>query len=118
MIKAAAVFLLCVGLLSCQTVTNTIIQSNVIGASVYIDEAYKGETASENGDRMGTLKVRLKNKASTIIKLTKEGYETVRQEAETDFKAINLVGGLLLLVPFIWIVGPSPLQIIRMQVIN
>ena len=117
-VKAAACLLLCVGLLSCQTMTDATIQSNVVGASVYIDEVFKGETAAESDGRTGTLKVRLANKGSTIIKLTKEGYETVRQSAETDVKVINIIGGLFLLVPFIWVVGPAPLQIITMQALR
>lgn len=80
----------------------TLIKSNPPGAKLYLDGQFKGETPSIYADRAiaGTVRT---------VTLKKEGYKevtgTIRRE---KFSVPALIGGIFLLVPFLWILEYPP----------
>lgn len=82
-------------LASCSS--TTMIQSNPIGAKVYVDGEQVGSTPYRHRDSkiVGS---------TTVVKLEKEGYETLNtsfsKDEEADIGAI--IGGVFFLFPFLW----------------
>jgi hypothetical protein len=79
--------------------SSTVIRSRPLGATVYIDNIRIGKTPVEYSDTAiaGTVK---------NIRLTKDGYmplETVLRKDE--FQVGPCIGGVLILFPFVWILG-------------
>ncbi len=83
--------------------STTRINSVPKGAKVYIDDQYKGVTPYDYSDTkiVGS---------PTRIRLVKEGYEefhTTIQRSES-FQPCACAGGVVFLVPFLWIMGYNP----------
>jgi hypothetical protein len=79
--------------------SQTLIKSRPEGAEVYIDNIRKGTTPLVYSDTavLGTTKP---------IQLKKEGYRTLDTVIRKDqFKAGPCIGGVLVLVPFLWVLG-------------
>ena len=90
-------FLLIFFLMGCAS--KTIIKSRPSGAEVYIDNVRKGTTPLYYSDTAiaGTTK---------SVKLEKEGYKTFQGIIrKSEFQAGPCIGGVLVLFPFIWILG-------------
>lgn len=97
--------LLCLLLVACLTgcSSTTVINSVPEGATIYL-----------NGERVGTTPYTLSDTkivgSSNAIMLKKEGYQdfiaTFSRTEEADVGAI--VGGVLVLVPFLWTMGYKP----------
>lgn len=77
--------------------STTMIHSNPIGAKVYLDGEHVGSTPYRHRDSkiVGS---------TTIVKLEKDGYETLNasfsKDEEADIGAI--IGGIFFLFPFLW----------------
>jgi hypothetical protein len=90
-------FLLTFLLMGCAS--QTLIKSRPEGAEVYIDNIRKGTTPLVYSDTavLGTAKA---------IQLKKEGYRTLDTVIRKDeFKVGPCIGGVLVLVPFLWVLG-------------
>jgi hypothetical protein len=87
-------------ILFCSCASTTLIQSMPAEASLYIDDQPVGNTPYSYSDTkiVGS---------ATSIRLEKEGYEplytTIYRNEEVDVGAV--VGGILFLFPFLWIMG-------------
>ncbi len=82
--------------------SSTVIKSNPPGAKMYLDGQYKCETPCTHKDTapMGTTR--------TVV-LKKEGYrDTTGQIRREVLSNDALIGGIFLLVPFIWILEYPP----------
>ena len=83
--------------------STTIINSHPQGAKVYMNQEYMGVTPYTYTDTkvVGT---------STIVKLTKDGYQDTNviltRNEQVDVGAI--IGGLCVWVPFLWVMGYNP----------
>jgi hypothetical protein len=79
--------------------SSTVIRSRPDGASVYIDNIQQGTTPLQYSDTAiaGTTKP---------IRLKKEGYKPLDTVIRKDkFQAGPCIGGVLVLFPFIWVLG-------------
>ncbi len=83
--------------------STTLIQSEPSGAKVYMNEEYKGVTPLTYSDTKIVGSV-------TTLRLEKEGYETfntlLSRNERVDVGAI--IGGLFVLVPFLWTMQYNP----------
>ena len=83
--------------------SSTVIRSNPSGALVYIDGSRSGQTPYTLTDTkiVGS---------STQIRLTKEGYEDIQMilTRSEEFQIGPCIGGVFLLVPFLWVMGYKP----------
>jgi len=81
----------------------------VSGATVLVDGRNIGQTPNAS--------VRVSNLAGSlpVIRVWKEGYIPVQREAAGEIKVASLIGGILILVPFLWIYGPSSHQHITLM---
>ena len=83
--------------------STTLIQSNPPGAKVYLNDEAVGTTPYTHKDKkiVGT---------TTIVKLEKEGYQSLTtsfsRDEEVDVGAI--IGGIFVLVPFLWTMKYKP----------
>ena len=94
-------FLLILSLVGCarSLASKTIIKSRPPGAEVYIDNVRKGVTPLPYSDTAIA-------GSSKPLKLKKEGYRTFDGVIrKSEFKAGPCLGGVLVLFPFIWILG-------------
>lgn len=79
--------------------SKTIIKSRPSGAEVYIDNVRKGVTPLHYSDTAIA-------GATKTLKLKKEGYKTFEGVIrKSDFQVGPCIGGVLVLFPFIWILG-------------
>lgn len=96
-----ALIILSSSIISCSS--TTMIYSSPEGAKVYLNDEVKGTTPYKHTDQtiVGT-------KTSMVLK--KDGYEdfhtTLNKNEELNVGA--LIGGILVLVPFLWIMSYSP----------
>jgi hypothetical protein len=101
-LQTSAFFLAALMLLSACTST-TMIQSIPSGAKVYVDHEPVGTTPYMHADTKIT-------GSATYVRLQKEGYEdfniVITRDEEVDVGAI--VGGIFVLVPFLWIMKYKP----------
>jgi PEGA domain/Short C-terminal domain len=109
-----AVALLLAGSMLCTSCTSTtMIQSNPIGAKVYI-----------NGEQVGTTPYTYQDTkivgSKTNVKLEKEGFETMNTFFSRDevVDAGAIVGGIFLLVPFLWTMKYKPLHTYTLVPLN
>jgi len=90
-------FLLIFFLMGCAS--KTLIKSRPQGAEVYIDNVRKGVTPLPYSDTAIA-------GATKPLKLKKEGYKTFEGVIrKSEFQAGPCIGGVLVLFPFIWILG-------------
>lgn len=93
---------------SCVTNTRVHIDSDVEGASVYVDGEYVGETPCE---------VKVSNAAwkDTDVVLKKDGYRILKTSCVKEIKVINLAFGVTIWWPsLIWCYGPRKNQLFFM----
>jgi hypothetical protein len=101
MLKPMTAMVCAATLLGCTS--STVIRSNPPGARVFIDGAYVGVTPYEMSDTkiVGS---------STSVRLEYPGMAplntSIKRSEEFDFLAC--IGGVFLLVPFLWIMGYKP----------
>jgi hypothetical protein len=99
-VRRSAAALLCATTLVAACSSSTVIRSNPSGAKVFLDNAYVGMTPYTLSDKkiVGS---------STSVRLEYPGMEpttfTLSRSEELQIGA--LIGGLFLLVPFLWIMG-------------
>jgi hypothetical protein len=77
--------------------STTLLKSNPSGAKIQVDGQVVGETPQFYTDKAvaGT---------SKIVTLKKEGYKDLNSYIKREkFSVPNLIGGIFLIVPFIWI---------------
>jgi len=75
----------------------TVIKSNPPGAKLNLDGQFKGETPSTYSDRAAAGTMR------TVI-LKKEGYKDFTGHIKREQLSVGaLIGGILLLIPLIWV---------------
>ena len=83
--------------------SRTLIQSNPIGARVYIDGESVGTTPYPHRDTKISM-------STTTVQLKKEGYETLNtsfcRDERVDVGAI--IGGLFVWIPFLWTMKYKP----------
>ena len=83
--------------------SSTPIRSNPPGAKVFIDGSYVGTTPYEMSDTkiVGS---------STSVRLEYPGYQPVAAtiKRSEEFDVVACIGGVFLLVPFLWIMGYKP----------
>lgn len=95
------VSLLTVQMVSCASTTQ--INSTPSGAKLYIDGAYVGTTPYTYSDTkiVGT---------ATQIKLSKDGCRdaNITMHRSEKFEVGPCIGGVLVLVPFLWVMGYNP----------
>lgn len=98
---AAVVTLFTFALAACSS--STVIQTNVPGARVYLDGAYVGTTPYVMSDTkiVGS---------TTQVRIEAPGYQPVNAiiTRSEDFSVGACIGGVLVLVPFLWIMGYNP----------
>ena len=102
--KLSAILLFLVLVTSCVSSTRVVINSNVEGATVYIDGVEVGTTPVE---------VQLSNAIweDPDIVLKKEGYHDLQTHLYKETKSTNLICGLLLFWPsLLYVQGPKPIQ--------
>lgn len=90
--------------------SSTVIGANVPGANVYIDGQFVGTTpfTMSNTKIVGS---------STSVRIEAPGYmpiQTVITRNE-EFSVLACIGGLFLLVPFLWIMDYSPTHTYNLQ---
>jgi hypothetical protein len=98
-VKTRIVALVALAALVSGCASSTVIRSRPEGASAYIDNVEKGTTPLEYSDTAiaGTVKP---------LRLVKEGYKPLDTVIRKDqFQVGPCIGGVLLLFPFIWILG-------------
>jgi ABC-type oligopeptide transport system substrate-binding subunit len=102
LIRGAAI-VLAFSVLFASCSSTTLIQSEPSGAKVYMNEEYKGVTPLTYSDTKIVGSV-------TTLRLEKEGYETfntlLSRNERVDVGAI--IGGLFVLVPFLWTMQYNP----------
>lgn len=84
-------------LLLCGCASTTLLKSNPPGAKIQVDGQVMGETPQFYTDKAvaGTVKT---------VTLKKEGYKDLDSYIKREkFSVPNLIGGIFLLIPFIWI---------------
>jgi hypothetical protein len=87
---------------------------------VTIETEPAGARVTYEGKEMGTTPIqsfKMKNgvdKSYSVI-IRKEGYETLQTSLKTEIKAASLVGGILILVPLLWIEGPEKYQFFQLE---
>ncbi|HEY5920219.1 MAG TPA: PEGA domain-containing protein [Kofleriaceae bacterium] len=83
--------------------SSTTIRSNPPGAKVFIDGSYVGTAPYEMSDTkiVGS---------TTSVRLEYPGYQPVNAtiKRSEDFDVVACIGGVFLLVPFLWIMGYKP----------
>jgi hypothetical protein len=93
--------LLAFGLTACTS--STVIRSNVPGARVYLNDMYVGNTPYVMSDTkiVGS---------TTRVRIEAEGYEPYRGVITRNevFDVGACIGGVLVLFPFLWIMGYQP----------
>lgn len=93
---------------SCVTNTRVQIDSDVQGASVYVEGEYVGETPCE-------VKVSNATWKDIDIVLKKDGYRILKTEAVKEIKIINLAFGVSIWWPsLLWCYGPRAHQLFFM----
>ena len=102
LIRGAAI-VLAFSVLFASCSSTTLIQSEPSGAKVYMNEEYKGVTPLTYSDTKIVGSV-------TTLRIEKEGYETfntlLSRNERVDVGAI--IGGLFVLVPFLWTMQYNP----------
>lgn len=111
LIRYSLLLITMVAVIGCATTTRVLIQTDTSEAKVYIDGDYIGDTKGENGN--ASIQVRATNKTSTFVKIEK-GDRSITSIFLTELKPINLVGGILFVIPFVWLTGPIALQTINL----
>lgn len=90
--------------------STTMIQSRPDNAKVYLNGEYMGTTPYTHRDTKIV-------SSTTIVTLEKEGYQTFNtsfsRDEELDVGA--LIGGIFLLVPFLWIMKYKPFRTYEMK---
>jgi hypothetical protein len=90
--------------------STTMIQSKPDNAKVYLNGEYMGTTPYAHRDTKIV-------SSTTIVTLEKEGYQTFNtsfsRDEELDVGA--LIGGIFLLVPFLWIMKYKPFRTYEMK---
>jgi hypothetical protein len=103
-LRSTALFLAVLMLFSACAST-TLIQSIPSGARVYIDHEPVGETPYLHADTKIT-------GSATYLRLQKDGYDdfnhVIVRDEQVDVGA--LVGGIFVLIPFLWIMGYKPVR--------
>ena len=93
--------LLAFGLAAC--VSSTVIQTNVPGARVYLNGMYVGQTPYMMSDTkiVGS---------TTHVRVEADGFEPIETVITRNevFDVGACIGGVLVLVPFLWIMGYQP----------
>lgn len=97
----APVVSLCIALTACTS--TTVINSRPQGARVYINDEYRGLTPCAYSDTRISW-------SENRLKLSKEGYRDFRTSFRRDekFSAPACCGGLLIIVPFLWLFDYNP----------
>jgi hypothetical protein len=99
--SAAVAFACASSLVACTS--STVIRSNVPGAKVFLDGSYVGVTPYTMSDTkiVGS---------TTEVRIEAVGYApaTLAIHRSEEFDVAACVGGVLLLVPFLWIMGYRP----------
>jgi hypothetical protein len=98
--STSATALVCVASLATACTSQTVIRSNPSGAKVFIDNGYVGTTPYTLSDKkiVGS---------STSVRLEYPGLQptTVTLSRSEELQIGALIGGLFLLVPFLWVMG-------------
>ncbi|ADO75828.1 uncharacterized protein STAUR_8073 [Stigmatella aurantiaca DW4/3-1] len=83
--------------------SSTLIRSEPSGAAVYIDGSRVGSTPYTHSDTKTV-------GSSTRVRLKKEGYEDFEAviSRNEQFEVGPCIGGVFLLVPFLWVMGYNP----------
>jgi hypothetical protein len=101
MLKAMTAMVCAASLVGCSSAT--VIRSNPPGAKVFIDGAYVGTTPYEMADTkiVGS---------TTSVRLEYPGLQPVHSSIKRseEFDVVACIGGMFLLVPFLWIMGYKP----------
>ncbi|MCL6258213.1 SHOCT domain-containing protein [Aquiflexum sp. TKW24L] len=108
-LRSVALFL-AVAIFFASCASTTMIQSNPSDAKLYMNGEYMGNTPYAYRDTKVV-------GSSTLVKLEKEGYNpfntSFSRDEELDVGA--LIGGLFLLVPFLWIMKYKPFRTYTLQ---
>ena len=103
------IFLISLIFLSIGCSSHTLIQTDPLGAKVYIDGLYRGDTPLDYSDRdlAGEQKV---------VMLKKEGYETAYLTISKEkFQWSPFFGGVFCCFPFVWVLGYPPGYIVDLK---
>jgi hypothetical protein len=112
MSEIAAIFMVLVFMVTIGCKSSVKINTIPAGAKVYIDGEYRGETPYVQTDSKSFL-------SNTTLRLTKEGYTDFTTPLVKDqFSATACCGGVLFLVPFLWIMDYSPEKTYEMKAIE
>ena len=89
--------------------STTLINSNPPGAKLFLNGQEKGETPYTHTDRSAA-------GARTLVILKKEGYQDFNGEIRrSELSVPALIGGILIMVPFIWILEYPPQYTFEME---
>lgn len=105
--KLIALVMISLFLFGCTSAT--VIKSNPPGAKLYLDGQFKGETPCTYADRAaaGTMRT---------VTLKKEGYKDFTGHIKRETLSVPaLIGGILVLIPFIWILEYPPEYTFEME---